>query len=443
MAEPSASRAEASAGTVGGFSGALAEWSSPLIDGKPPPARGGQAGVLLGNLFIVFGGTYFKDKFQYLNDLWVIDTDAMEWHKPKAAGKAPSPRYGHAAAVVGTSVYVFGGSGPSGAIHNDLHRLDVVRWTWSLVPSTTAPPLGRFGHTLAAVGDKLVMFGGWDGSSAFNDLWVFDTASSSWIKPAVDGPPPCARHGHSMVLAPATNRLVVWGGWATSAKGIPDYRADARELDTDSMSWVRPRITGERPTGRYWHCAGMVSDRFMLVAGGWGANENAESAKEAEQASAAAAAGLSRSASLAAAAAASTVAGPRRSRGLWLLDTVEGEWLQPEAVGRHPGLRYGQCVAVLGPYVLLFGGWDGVKSRADIAQLDLSALVGDAGAEAEAEADAETETEAEAEANMGRFAGLNGAGSASGGAGGEGSGADSMVAGLSAAGSGVAYERAQ
>lgn len=362
----------------------VAEWTVPLLDGKPPPARGGQAGLLIGNLFIVFGGTFFKEKFRYLNDLWVVDTDSMQWHKPSAEGRAPSARYGHAAAVVGTSVYVFGGKGPGSSVHNDLHRLDVERWTWSLVPSTTAPPLGRFGHSMAAVGDKLVMFGGWDGSTMFNDLWVFDTAAASWVKPAVDGPPPSPRHGHSLLLAPAANRLVVWGGWAESPRGLPDYRSDGRALNPDTMTWERLRVTGERPTGRYWHSAGMVADRYMVVCGGWGASEMDASAKEAAAASQAA--GVTGGASaaagrtgLAARAAAAAAAAPRRSRSLWVLDTVERVWAQPVAAGRHLGVRYGQSLAVLGPFGLLFGGWDGVKSRADITQLDLTPVLGDVG----------------------------------------------------------------
>lgn len=347
-----------------------------MVEGKPPPARGGQSGVLIGNLFVLLGGTYFKDKFQYLSDLWVVDTDSMAWHMPRPMGRAPSPRYGHAAAVVGTSAYVFGGKGPGEAVHNDLYRLDVVRWTWSVVPSTTAPPLGRFGHAMVAVEDKLVVFGGWDGSSIFNDLWVFDTKSSSWIKPVVDGPAPSPRHGHTMVLSPATGRLIVWGGWSRSDKGLPDYRKDGQELDTETMTWVRPRTTGERPTGRYWHCAGMVSDRFMVVLGGWGRDEAAESLKEEKEAAPPATGRLTTTASSASSRPPASTA-PRRSRALWILDTKEGRWLQPMAVGRHLGLRYGASIAVLGPFVLLFGGWDGVKSKADLVQLDLSPIAGD------------------------------------------------------------------
>jgi hypothetical protein len=344
------------------FGVAEAEWSSPLIGGKPPPARGGQTGALIGNLFVMFGGTFYQEKFQYLNDLWVIDTDTMEWHKPKAAGHPPGARYGHSAAVVDTCVYVFGGKGSSKVLFNDLHMLDVVRWTWSLVPSTTAPPLGRFGHSMVAVGDKLVVFGGWDGVSAMNDLWVFDTTATSWIKPVVGGPPPSPRHGHTMVQAPSTGRLIVFGGWSPTDKGYPDYRSDSRELDPETMTWVRSRETGERPGGRYGHAAGMVGGRYMVVLGGWGKNQQAESA--AEEASRATDE-------------TSKVSAPVTTKQLWVLDTEENKWFQPKAAGRHPGLRYGSSMAVLGPFVLTFGGWDGVKSRSDMVQLDFTPLVGD------------------------------------------------------------------
>jgi len=87
-------------------------------------------------------------------------------------------------------VYVFGGKGPNGRLYNDLFCLDVEKWTWSVVPSATSPPLGRFGHAMVAVEDKIVVFGGWDGAVAFNDLWVYDLSSRAWIKPAVGGTPP-------------------------------------------------------------------------------------------------------------------------------------------------------------------------------------------------------------------------------------------------------------
>ena len=111
---------------------------------------------------------------RYCNDVWAVDLDTMTWHNPTCSGRAPGPRYGHSVTVVDYKVYVFGGRGPAGLLHNDLWCLDIESWKWTLMPSTTAPPLARFNHTAAAVGNKIAFFGGWDGTTAFNDLWVYD-----------------------------------------------------------------------------------------------------------------------------------------------------------------------------------------------------------------------------------------------------------------------------
>lgn len=111
--------------------------------------------------------------------MWAIDLDTMTWHNPTCTGRAPGQRYGHTVTVVDYKVYIFGGRGPSGLLHNDLWCLDVETWKWTLMPSTTAPPLARFNHAGVAVGNKIAYFGGWDGESAFNDLWVYDIGELS------------------------------------------------------------------------------------------------------------------------------------------------------------------------------------------------------------------------------------------------------------------------
>ena len=80
------------------------------------------------------------DKFAYTNDVWAIDVDTMTWHNPRCAGHAPAPRYGHTATVIDYKYYIMGGKGEGKAVYNDVWCLDVERWAWELMPSTTAPP---------------------------------------------------------------------------------------------------------------------------------------------------------------------------------------------------------------------------------------------------------------------------------------------------------------
>ena len=52
----------------------------------------GHADVLVGDKIVIFGG---YDEKQSYDDLWVFDTVAMTWLRPRTAGRAPSPRYNH------------------------------------------------------------------------------------------------------------------------------------------------------------------------------------------------------------------------------------------------------------------------------------------------------------------------------------------------------------
>lgn len=51
---------------------------------------------------------------------------------------------------------------------------------------------------------------------------------------------------------------------------IPKYNNDIHVLDTETMVWVRPRVNGSTPTGRYGHSATMMDNGQIVVFGGWG-----------------------------------------------------------------------------------------------------------------------------------------------------------------------------
>jgi hypothetical protein len=46
------------------------------------------------------------------------------------------------------------------------------------------------GHSEVLVGNKIVYFGGTNGKQCFSDLWVFDTATMTWLRPRTAGRPP-------------------------------------------------------------------------------------------------------------------------------------------------------------------------------------------------------------------------------------------------------------
>lgn len=64
-----------------------------------------------------FGGT---DGQYHYNDTWAYDVNTRRWSELQCIGFIPSPREGHAAAVVDDVIYIFGGRGVDGKDLGDL-----------------------------------------------------------------------------------------------------------------------------------------------------------------------------------------------------------------------------------------------------------------------------------------------------------------------------------
>jgi hypothetical protein len=420
---------DAASSALGAPSPPVLTWSRPPSQGAAPCGRGGHSATQVGNLCVIFGGTFYDaGKFQYLGDVWALDVETLRWHKPTLGGgaraAAPGPRYGHSCVLVDWKLFVFGGKGDNGLLYNDLWCLDVETWTWELMPTTSSPPSPRMGHASAAVDGKLVVLFGWDGQrAAYSDVWVYDRALFNWSRPRVQGAAPPARSGAACVYDEPNARLVVFGGQALDEKAHPSYLKDTRELDLRSMVWSRSHVSGDYPPERYAHAAAVVGN-VMVSFGGWrgpaaaAADEPGKGRGKAAAAAAAAeaalppavkAAKLALTASLVggnagATAGAATGAGapvatvsipfqPGMGFGdvatspgqlitvpcaphadTFLLDLGSLEWVRPLVAGKAPGNRYGATAVAFGLQVLVFGGWEGGRALAELLVLDLSAI---------------------------------------------------------------------
>ena len=69
-----------------------------------------------------FGG---GDSGHYFNDTWSFNTSTRKWTELQCTGSIPSPRVGHAAALVDDVMYVFGGRTIGGTYLGDLIALDL------------------------------------------------------------------------------------------------------------------------------------------------------------------------------------------------------------------------------------------------------------------------------------------------------------------------------
>ncbi len=326
---------------------ATLKWRKPHTEGKRVSARGGHSASVVGSDLVLFGGHVYGGggKFEYYNDTSVLDLESNTWHVVKTGGSKPGPRYGHSASVVGSKIYVFGGKGPDGRMYNDVHFLDTLSWCWVELSSTTSPPPARFGHATCVVGDKLVVFGGWDGAElAAPDLWVFDTTTCTWVQPKVNGRPPLARQGHVMELT-RDGRVVVFGGMTLDpGSGHPSYLSDVRSLDIETMVWSAPRTGGVRVEPRFLATSCMMG-KYMVVFGGWIQRQNAHLHK----------APVSGGAGV-------RVKEPTTADTIIAYDTEELEWVLPLFFGTCPDELYGHSLALAGGQVILYGGWGGNRA---------------------------------------------------------------------------------
>lgn len=96
----------------------------------------------------MFGGHYFagNDKFEYLNETWLLDLDKLYWHKINCTGEIPGPRYGHTAHILGSRMFLFGGKGPGETVYKDVYFLDLAEWVWVPVNTISNNPPPRYGN---------------------------------------------------------------------------------------------------------------------------------------------------------------------------------------------------------------------------------------------------------------------------------------------------------
>jgi len=249
--------------------GASPEWTLLAPSGTPPSERFYHAAIYdpVGDRMIVFGG--YDGSYRY--DLWALSLGASpEWTELASSGGWPSGRYGHAAIYDPTDnrMVVFGGWNASSQL-NDVWALSLgASPEWTLLAPSGTPPSEREGHTAIydPTDNRMVVFGGYDGAGMRNDVWALSLgASPEWTLLTPSGTPPSERHLHTAIYDPTDDRMVVFGGHDGS------YRYDVWALSLGaSPEWTLLAPSGTPPSGRVGNPAIYdPTDNRMVVFGGW------------------------------------------------------------------------------------------------------------------------------------------------------------------------------
>jgi len=192
-------------GTGAVFDPATTSWSQTSMSAGVPSARVGHTAIWTGTRMIIAGGwstnpSDFARLYDPASGIWTVAA-------PLPVGS--TSRMEHTAVWTGTAMIVWGGNNPA----NDQplatgDRYDPISNTWTSISTSGAPSARRY-HSAVWTGQRMLVFGGLQGSAAVGGGASYDPATNAWTPLSTfDEPSPRYRHA----AAWGGGRMIVWGG---------------------------------------------------------------------------------------------------------------------------------------------------------------------------------------------------------------------------------------
>ena len=258
-----------------------------IVPGTTAPAYRAHHTMVLdtaGDRLVTFGGSDINPPL--FNDVWVNPSPYTgDWEALVPAGTPPVARIRHTAIAdpLRGRMIVFGGSRFAPTVMlDDLWSLSFATPNvWSPVVAAGTAPSPRRGHSAIydPVGDRMIVFGGRDASTVFNDTWTLSMSSpETWAPLAAVGPSPPPMHEHTAIYDPVANRMIVVGGvttptstWALSLTGTPTWTEIApgtpsvhEHTAVYDPTWHRMIVFGGSTNTLVWELS-MTTDQWRVL----------------------------------------------------------------------------------------------------------------------------------------------------------------------------------
>lgn len=143
------------------------QWKYINTSGRPPSYRDFHTATVLHNRMYIFGGRgdrhgpYHTEEEIYCSQIVYLDLVSNEWHTPNTTGAIPLGRRSHSTFIYNNMLYIFGGfNGLADQHFNDLYSFDTAKNSWSLVLTRGVLPKPRRRQVCLVVGTRLYLFGG-------------------------------------------------------------------------------------------------------------------------------------------------------------------------------------------------------------------------------------------------------------------------------------------
>eukprot|EP01080_Neovahlkampfia_damariscottae_P010118 gene10118-2537_t len=220
------------------------------------------------NLY-VFGGcksqklgrdyTFFNDVFKYeiTTNIWSI----IPWNRTK--GVKPAPRSSHTSIIYDKKMYVFGGTGAEKDVFQDFFSFDFETQTWKEIITIDKEDIpGRYGHSCVLYGDSMIVFGGYKNTTE-NDIWIYYFIEKTWkkIQPSTENkeiPEPTQYQSMNV----HQDSLYIYGGYNSTV-----FYDDLWKFDLKSLTWKNLEYTGVSPGKISNHSSELIDNQIFIFGG--------------------------------------------------------------------------------------------------------------------------------------------------------------------------------
>ncbi|PUZ45690.1 hypothetical protein GQ55_8G245200 [Panicum hallii var. hallii] len=243
-------------------------WAVLSTEGDKPTPRFDHAAAVVGSKMVVFGG---DSGHRLLDDTKILSLDKLTWDsvspkvRPSSNGRSLklTPCKGHCLVPWGKNVILVGGKSEPPYEKISVWTFNTETELWSHMEAKGDIPVSRSGHTVIRAGPVLILFGGEDAKGKkLHDLHMFDLKSSTWLPLNYKGAGPSPRSNH--VAALYDDRILLIFGGQSKSKTLNDIHA----LDFETMVWSRVKTHGHHPSPRAGCCGALCGTKWYITGGG-------------------------------------------------------------------------------------------------------------------------------------------------------------------------------
>lgn len=222
------------------------------------PARIGHTMTYFKENIYLFGGRNDKDFF---NDLWVFSCINSQWTQIKSKN-TPEPRCCHTAILSDMGeIVIFGGYDKKKKPLNSTLIYDIKSKSWEEVRKSERDPEPRAYHSASYYDGKMIVYGGVDDKTIFNDVYSLTLSNQKWKKINTKGDIITKRYMHRSIIV--QSYMVVVGGFNETET------VDPITIDLQNYTVTNIKAIGNNPPslGQFVLAQNKEDEAFIVFGG--------------------------------------------------------------------------------------------------------------------------------------------------------------------------------